>query len=139
MMVQPYLFYEGRCDEALAYYEAALGARLISVMRYRENPQPEYNPPGMDDKVMHSAFSIGDSIIFASDGHASGTPIFKGFSLTISVSSTDEARRLFDGIAKDGSVQMPLTETFYSPLFGMATDKFGVSWMVMTEAAQQCA
>jgi len=133
------LFFEGYCEEALAYYEAALGARVLSVMRYRENPQPEYNPPGLEDKVMHSAFAVGDSILFASDGHASGTTNFKGFCLTITVSSTDEARRLFDGIAQDGTIQMPLVETFYSPLFGMATDKFGLQWMVMTETPTACA
>lgn len=133
MMVQPYLFFEGRCEEALAYYQSALGAKVNMLMRYRENPQPEYNPPGSDEKVMHCSFSIGETALCASDGMCSGTPNFQGFSLSISVATAEEADRLFTAIADGGSVQMPIGETFYSPRFGMATDRFGVAWMVIME------
>jgi PhnB protein len=138
MFVQPYLFFEGRCDEALAYYQAALGAKVNMLMRYRENPQQEYNPPASDDKIMHCSFSIGDTTLCASDGMCSGSPNFQGFSLSITVDTADEADRLFNTIADGGSVQMPIGETFYSPRFGMATDRFGVAWMVIMAPPQSC-
>lgn len=133
MFIQPYLFFEGRCEEALNFYEAALGAKVEMLMRYRENPHPEYNPQNSDDKIMHCSFSIGGNTICASDGMCSGNTSFQGFALSIGVATTEEADRLFHALAEGGSVQMPLSETFYSPRFGMATDRFGVQWMIITE------
>jgi PhnB protein len=134
MQVEPYLFFEGRCEEALEYYRSALGAEISAVMRYRESPDPEMckmMPPEAQDKIMHATFRIGDSTLMASDGHCQGRPVFQGFSLTITVSSEAEADRVFAALADGGQVQMPLTKTFYSPRFGMVADRFGVSWMVI--------
>jgi PhnB protein len=141
MLVQPYLFFEGRCEEALDFYKAKLGAKVDMLMHFKDNPEPQNQQApegcgGMDvqpDKVMHCAFRIGESLVMASDGMASGKPAFQGVSLSISVKTEAEAKKLFDGLSEGGNVQMPLTKTFYSPAFGMVADKFGVSWMVVTD------
>ena len=134
MQVQPYLFFEGRCEEALAFYRSALGAEIMALMRYKDNPeppQPGMIPPGSEDKIMHATFSIGDTQIMASDGCASGQARFHGFSLSLSVANEAEAARCFNALADGGQVQMPLGKTFFSPCFGMVSDRFGVSWMVI--------
>ena len=131
MPIEPYLFFEGRCDEALAFYERALGAKVEMLMRYRENPEPEANPHGAADKVMHASFRVGDAVVMASDGRCSGKPSFQGFGLTLTARGDAEARRLFAALADGGQVQMPMAKTFFSPAFGMATDRFGVLWMVI--------
>lgn len=134
MLIQPYLFFEGRCEEALEFYKTALGAQVQMMMRYSENPEPQ-NAPGCGpiaaDKIMHASFAVGDNTLFASDGMASGTTEFKGVSLSLSVPTEAEAEKVFAALAEGGQVQMPLTKTFYSPSFGMVADKFGVSWMVI--------
>lgn len=134
MQIQPYLFFDGRCEEALDFYKAAAGAKVEMLMRYKENPergQGGMEPPGADDKVMHAAFKIGDTMILASDGHCTGRPKFDGFSLAISVKDEAEADKTYTALAKGGEASMPLTKTFFSPKFGMLRDKFGVNWMVM--------
>ena len=133
MQVQSYLFFDGRCDEALEFYKAAADAKVEMLMRYKDNPErnKSMEPPGADDKIMHASFRIGDTMIMASDGHCSGTPKFDGFSLAVSVKDEAEADRIYAGLAKGGEASMPLTKTFFSPKFGMLRDKFGVNWMVM--------
>ena len=132
--VQPYLFFEGRCEEALAFSEPAIGAQSGMLMRYSDNPDPQ-NHPGCAvppaDKVMHCEFTVGGSKILASDGMASGATHFTGFGLTLGAATPSEAERLFHALADGGHVQMPMTKTFYSPAFGMVSDRFGVMWMVM--------
>jgi PhnB protein len=132
--VQPYLFFEGRCEEALEFYRRALGAQVLMLMRYKESPeppQPGCPPPGSGDKVMHASFRIGRMTLMASDGRCAGKPAFQGFSLSLTVASEAEATRLFAALSEGGDVQMPLEKTFFSPRFGMVTDRFGVMWMVM--------
>ena len=132
--VQPYLFFDGRCEEAIEFYRKTLGARQTMLMRFSESPeppQPGMVPPGMEKKVMHAAFKVGDTEVLASDGQCQGRAKFEGFSLTVSVGSAAEADRVFAALAEGGQVQMPLTKTFFSPRFGMVADKFGVSWMVL--------
>lgn len=137
MKVQPYLFFEGRCEEAIEFYRAKLGAEVTMLMRFKESPeppQPGMCPPGSDDKIMHSSFSIGETVVMASDGRASGQPEFKGVSLSLSAANEAEAKRLFAALGDGGQVQMPMGKTFFSPAFGMVADRFGVSWMVIAEA-----
>jgi len=134
MQIQPYLFFDGRCDEALAFYQKALGAKVEMLMRFKENPSPAANPPGSDDKVMHSCIRIGDAAVMASDGNCAGKPSFQGFSLSLTAKDVPEARRLFAALGEGGQVQMPFAQTFFSPGFGMVADRFGVSWMVVVEA-----
>ncbi len=134
MQVQPYLYFEGRCEEAIEFYRKALGAEVTTLMRYKESPEPHQPgmiPPGADNKIMHSSFRIGETTVMASDGLCSGKPDFKGISLTISVKNDNEAERLFAALGENGKVQMPLTKTFFSSRFGMVADRFGVSWMLI--------
>jgi PhnB protein len=130
MQVQPYLMYEGRCEEALAFYRGALGAEVTMLMRFKESPDPSMVPPGAGDKVMHASFRIGETTVLASDGRCEGRPSFQGFSLSLTVPNEAEAERLFGALGDGGQVQMPLTKTFFSARFGMVADRFGVSWMV---------
>lgn len=133
MQIQPYLFYEGRCEEALDFYRGALGAEVLMLMRYKESPEPAQPgciAPGAEDKVMHACFRIGETTLMASDGMCSGTANFRGFSLSLAAASAAEVDRLFDALAQDGTVQMAPTKTFWSPRFGMVTDRYGMAWMV---------
>ena len=131
MQIEPYLFFEGRTEEALEFYKQKLGAQIDAVIRYKENPEPKYNPPNSDDKVMHSLFRIGDAKVMASDGNCSGKPSFQGFSLTFNAKDEADAKKRFNALAEGGKVQMPLNETFFAKSFGMVADRFGVNWMVM--------
>src|SRR5919199_2874959 len=138
MKVQPYLFFEGRCEEAIEFYKKALGAEVLMLMRMKESPEPHppgMMPPGSENKIMHASLRIGDTEVMASDGMAKGKPEFKGVSLSLSTSSEAEADRLFNALAEGGQVQMPIGKTFFSPRFGMVTDRFGVSWMVIATPA----
>jgi PhnB protein len=131
-LVQTYLFFSGRCEEAVKFYCSVLGAQPEMLMRFKESPDappPGMVPPGWDDKVMHASFRVGDTRVMASDGCQPGTS-FNGFSLSLSVATEAEARRAFDALADGGQVTMPLGKTFWSPCFGMLTDCFGVGWMV---------
>jgi PhnB protein len=134
MPIEPYLFFEGRCEEALEFYKKALGAKVEMLMRYKDSPvpaQPGMVPPGSDNKVMHASFSVGDSKIMASDGNCKGKPSFQGFSLSVPARDEAHAKKLFAALGEGGQVQMPLTKTFFSPAFGMTADRFGISWMVI--------
>jgi PhnB protein len=134
MQVQPYLYFEGRCEEAIEFYRKALGAEVTTLMRYKDSPEPHQPgmvPPGAENKVMHSSFRIGETTVMASDGLCSGKPDFKGVSLTITVPNDNEAEQLFAALGDGGQVQMPLTKTFFSSRFGMVADRFGVSWMII--------
>ena len=134
MQVQPYLFFDGRAEEAAEFYRRALGAEVTMLMRFKESPDPGSCAPGSEEKVMHMSLQIGKTQILASDGHCTGKPNFQGFALTITADSEAEADRVFAALGEGGQVQMPLTKTFFSPRFGMVADRFGVSWMVIVEA-----
>jgi PhnB protein len=135
MQVQPYLFYEGRCEEAIDFYRGAVGAEVQMLMRFKDAPdKPEHLPPGSAHKVMHATLKIGSSSVSMSDGHCSGTPRFAGLALSLTVADQAIAQRTFAGLSNGGEVSMPLAKTFFSPLFGMVTDRFGLLWMVMLEA-----
>ncbi len=130
-MVQPYLFFEGRCEEALEFYRVALGAEVLMLMRYKESPDPTMGSPGNGDKIMHASVRIGETTLLASDGRCEGPASFQGFALSLTVPTEAEADRLFAELAKGGQVQMPLTKTFFSPRFGMVSDRFGISWLII--------
>jgi PhnB protein len=131
MHVQPYLDFNGRCDEALEFYKTAVGAEVATLMRWKDSPDKSMCSAENADKVMHSQFQIGDSTIMASDGRCTGKPNFHGVALTISANTEAEADKLFNALAEGGQVTMPLAKTFFSPKFGMVADKFGVGWMVL--------
>ena len=136
MQVQPYLFFEGRTEEAIEFYRGAVDAQVDMLMRFKESPEPPKPgmvPPGSDNKVMHASFRIGDTMVMASDGNCTGKPNFQGFSLSITVPDEAAAERTFAALGKGGQVHMPLSKTFFSPRFGMVADRFGVSWMVIVQ------
>jgi PhnB protein len=130
MQVQPYLFFEGRCAEALEFYQRALGAEVTMLMHYKDSPDAAM-VHGNQDKVMHASFRIGDSTVLASDGRCQGQPDFHGLSLSLMVADDVEAERRFAALADGGQVQMALSKTFFSSRFGMVTDRFGLSWMIV--------
>ncbi|HEX2257893.1 MAG TPA: VOC family protein [Afifellaceae bacterium] len=134
MQIQPYLFFDGRCEEAIEFYKRAVGAEVEMLMRFKESPDappPGTISPGSENKVMHATLRIGDATILASDGECAGKPSFQGFSLALSVGSEAEAEKVFAALADGGEIRMPLSRTFFSPRFGMLADRFGVGWMVM--------
>ena len=138
MQVQPYLFFEGRAEEAIEFYRRTLGAEVQMLMRNRESPEPPppgMLPPGSEEKVMHASLRIGDSVVMASDGRCSGKPDFRGVSLSITVADDAAAERTFAALADGGQVHMPLAKTFFSSRFGMLADRFGVPWMVVVAQA----
>ena len=130
-LVQPYLLFDGRCEEALDFYGKTLGAKVEMLMHFKDSPDPNMCMPGIDpNKVMHASFRIGSNVLMASDGRCTGQPNFQGFSLSLTVPDEAEAERLFAAVGQGGQVQMPLAKTFFSPRFGMVADRFGVSWMI---------
>ncbi|MXS82947.1 VOC family protein [Nitrosomonas oligotropha] len=140
-LIQPYLMFGGRCEEALEFYRSALGAQVDMLMRFSESPDPTppgMLPPGFENKIMHASFRIAGNVIMASDGCEVGTQ-FKGFSLSISVTTEAEADRYFAALSDGGQVQMPLTKTFWSPRFGMLTDRFGIAWMINVVGSEHTA
>jgi PhnB protein len=137
MKVEPYVTFNGRCDEAIEFYKTAVGAKVEMLMRFKECPEPPPSgkfPPELLDKVMHSSLRIGDSIVMATDGGCPSSTGISGISLTLTVSNDAEAERRFTALAEGGKVTMPLAKTFFASSFGMLTDRFGVSWMVITHA-----
>ena len=132
MQVQPYLFFDGRCEEAVEFYRRTLGAEVEMMMRFKDSPEPPPNAtPENADKVMHASFQIGATKVMASDGRCQGRPSFQGFALSLTARDEAEAERLFNALKDGGEVQMPLAKTFFSPRFGMLADRFGVCWMVV--------
>ena len=133
MRIEPYLFFDGRCEEAIAFYRQALGAEVVMLMRWKDHPEPQpgMTPPGAEEKIMHANLRIGGATVMASDGKCQGQLNFQGFALSLSVDDETEAERVFAALGKGGQVQMPLAKTFFSPKFGMVVDRFGVWWMVL--------
>ncbi len=131
--VQPYRIFGGRCEEALDFYRSAVGAKVGIVMRFKDAPDPP--PPGMlapgfEAKIMHAEFQVGEATILASDGGSEGAT-FAGFSLALSLPTEADVDRVFAALVDGGQTTMPPGKTFWSPRFGMLTDRFGVAWMVM--------
>lgn len=136
MTVQPYLFFEGRCAEAVEFYKRALGAEVLMMMRYKDAPgpkDPNMCPPENMDNVMHCTMKVGNSIVMCSDGMAKHPPEFKGFFLSLNLATEADAKQRYDALVEGGKVVMPLGKTFWSPCFGMLHDRFGIGWMVGVE------
>jgi PhnB protein len=134
MQIQPYLFFDGRCEEAIAFYKEAVGAEVKMLMHYKDAPDQSTVKPETKDKVMHASLQIGETMVLASDGHATGQPDFKGFGMALTAETDTESERLFNALGAGGTVAMPMEKTFFASRFGMVSDRFGVLWMVMTRA-----
>jgi PhnB protein len=133
----PYLFFDGRCEEAIEFYKKTLGAEVQMLMRFKDGPDQNMCAPGNEDKVMHACVRIGGTPLMLSDGRAQNNPRFEGFALSVEARDEADADRLFVALAQDGQVQMPLAETFFAKRFGMTADRFGVSWMVLAGSKGQ--
>jgi PhnB protein len=127
--LEPYIHFNGQCDAAIEFYKKALGLEVVMLMRFKDNPNPAMNPPGSAEKVMHATVKIGKNTFYMSDG-CSDKPNFDGFTLALTVASASEAKAVFNALAEGGKITVPLDKTFFSAAFGMATDRFGVPWMV---------
>lgn len=139
-LIQPYLFFNGNCEEAIEFYRKALGAEVVCIMRFKDSPEPHAPgmvPPGFENKIMHASFRVGMTTVMASDGCSDEKPGFQGFSLSLSLSDESDADKAFAALAEGGQVQMPLGKTFWSPKFGILTDRFGIGWMVNVTPAGQ--
>ncbi len=137
--VQPYLFFSGRCEEALAFYTKTIGAKVDMLMLFKDSPDPlpsDVLQPGFENKVMHSSFRVGGALIMASDGCNDEDQGFKGFSLHLALPTIPEVENAFNALADGGQVNMALAKTFWSPMYGILTDRFGISWMVSVADAQ---
>jgi PhnB protein len=138
--IQPYIFFNGKCEEAIEFYGKALGAEVEMMMRFKESPEPPPPgtvPPGFENKIMHASFRVGQTTVMASDGCSTDDTGFQGFSLSLTVTSDKEADHAFAALADSGQVKMPLTKTFWSPRFGMVEDRFGIGWMIAVAPSQQ--
>jgi PhnB protein len=138
--IQPYLFFNGNCEQAIEFYRKALGAEVEMMMRFKESPEPPPPgtvPSGFENKIMHASFRVGQTTVMASDGCSPDKAKFQGFSLSLSVPIEAEADRAFNALADDGQIKMPLTKTFWSPRFGMLEDRFGIGGMIAVAASQQ--
>ena len=136
-LVQAYLFFNGRCEEAIEFYKKALAAEVDMLLRFKESPEPHQPgmvPPGSENKVMHASFRVGATQIRASDGRCTGKTNFEGFALSLTVKTEAEADKAFKALADGGKIEMPLGKTFFSPRFGMVMDRFGVLWMVIVQS-----
>jgi len=137
MHIEPYLFFDGRCEEAIEHYRKTLGATVENLVRFKDSPEANNGtmPPNSENKIMHASFRVGDSRINCSDGTCLGKPVFQGVSLVAEVKTDADAERVFKALSEGGAVHQPLIQTFFSSRFGMLADKFGVAWMVMTAKA----
>jgi PhnB protein len=133
MPIQPYLFLEGRCDEAIEFYKSVFGAKVDMLMRWKDSPDKSMCTPANENKVMHASVTIGDSRVMVSDGRNSGSPKFEGFALSVNAKDESDADRMFNALANGGQVTMAMSKTFFSPRFGMVADKFGMHWMIVVE------
>ena len=133
MQIQPYLFFAGRCEEAIDFYRKTLDAQTEMVMRMKESPAPPPPgmPPGSENKIMHAALRIGAAQVLMSDGECQGQPKFEGFGLSLAAPDVATAQRYFNGLGEGGQVRMPLSKTFFAENFGMVVDRFGVLWMII--------
>jgi len=134
MQIQPYLFFDGRCEEAIAFYKETLGAQVQMLLHYKDAPDQSMVKPETKDKVMHASLRIGETDVNASDGHCTGQPDFKGFGLALTAATDADSKRIFTALGAGGEVRMPMEKTFFASSFGMVSDRFGVLWMVMTRA-----
>jgi PhnB protein len=134
MKIEPYLFFEGRSEEAIEFYKSAVGAKVNRLVRFKDSPE-EHAQPATDcgNKVMHASLTIGETEMFLTDGHCRGNPVFSGITLSLTAASDSEAERIFTGLSAGGHVSMPLTNTFFARKFAMLTDRFGVAWMIIAD------
>jgi PhnB protein len=135
MQLNPYLFFSGQCEAAFKFYERVLGGRIEAMMPHEGTPAAEQVPPEWHKKILHARLTVGDQVLMGSDAPPDRYEAIKGFSVTISVNDPKEAERIFHALAENGTVRMPIQETFWAVRFGMLVDRFGTPWMINCERA----
>jgi PhnB protein len=130
MAVTPYLFLDGRCEEAIEFYKKNLGAEVGMMMRFKDAPADAKCPEGNANKIMHACITINGAPVMLSDGDAKNKMKFEGFALALDAKDAAQGERMFNALSQGGQVRQPLTETFFAQRFGMLADKFGVGWMI---------
>ncbi|HMI51215.1 MAG TPA: VOC family protein [Candidatus Saccharimonadales bacterium] len=130
MSVDPYLLFNGNCEEAFKFYEKLLGGKIVMKMTHRESPMAAQTPPEWQDKIMHIRMDVGDRVLMASDAPPGHYEKPQGFSVSVTAKDPAEAERFFNELSKNGKVIMPLGKTFWSPAFAMLVDRFAIPWMV---------
>lgn len=133
MQVTPHLPFPGNCEEALQFYEKALGAKTLRILTYAETPMASHVPPDWGKKIVHGRFQVGDTFVMVVDAGPDHYQAPKGISLTLSIDEPQEAERVFNALAEGGSIGMPIQETFWAHRFGVVTDRFAIPWMVNCE------
>jgi PhnB protein len=136
MQLNPYLTFKGDCEAAFKFYEKVLGGKIEAMLPHEGTPAEEHVPPEWRKKIMHARLVVGDKVLMGSDAPPSCSEDMKGFSVTLGITDPAEAERIFHALAKDGTVRMPIQETFWAARFGMLVDQFGTPWMINCELAQ---
>ena len=133
MHINPYLIFDGRCEEAFRFYEKCFKGKIIAMLTHKGTPAEAHVPAAWIDKILHARLDIGDQVLMASDAPPGRYEKPAGFSVSLQVKDPAEAERLFNALAEKGEIRMPLEKTFWSPRFGMLVDRFGIPWMINCE------
>jgi PhnB protein len=133
MLLNPYLSFDGRCEAAFRFYEKALGGKVVALMTYGETPMKDQSPPEWHDKIVHARLTVGDEVLMGGDAPPGMYEPTKGMTVTLGIDQPAEAERVFKALAENGTVKMPIEETFWAQRFGMLIDQFGIPWMVNCE------
>jgi PhnB protein len=141
MSLNPYLSFNGQCEEAFEFYAKALGGKVLSAFKYEGSPMAGQLPSEWGGKIMHASLDLGNGmILMGADPPPGRYEAPRGFSVSISVKDVAESERIFGELEKGGTVHMPIQQTFWSARFGMLVDRFGIPWMVnCDQAAAQTA
>jgi len=130
MQMNPYLFFPGQCEAAFKFYAKVLGGEIIAMMPHEGTPAAENAPPAWRSKIIHARMVVGDKVLMGSDAPPDHQQAMQGFSVTLGIDDPAEAERVFDALAENGTVRMPIGKTFWAERFGMLVDQFGTPWMV---------
>ncbi len=133
MQLNPYLFFDGRCEEAFKFYEKLLGGQIKAMMTYEGSPAAEHVPPEWRKKIMHATLEVGGEAFMGADASPQHYKQPQGLSVSVSIDKVADAERIFHALAENGEVMMPLEKTFWAARFGMVRDRFGVPWMINCE------
>lgn len=137
MQLNPYLNFNGQCEIAFRFYEQCLGGKIEATMTYGESPMAEQTPPQWRNKIMHASLIVGDKVLMGADSPPERYEEPKGLSVLLGIDDPVEAERVFHALAEDGTVQMPIQETFWAARFGMLVDRFGIPWMINCDRAAE--
>ena len=135
MHLNAYLTFNGQCEAAFKFYEQCLGGKIVAMFTHAGTPAAGQVPPEWQDKIMHACLKAGDSMLMGSDAPPNYQQQPKGFSVNIAVEDPAEADRIFHALAENGTVKMPIAQTFWAERWGMLIDQFGIPWMVNCEGA----